>query len=61
MTAHWGIEDPAGFEGPEEAQRRLFYRVYMGLDNRIKLFSRACLSTLSIHSRFSAALMRSGA
>jgi len=39
ITAHWGVEDPAGFEGPEEAQRRLFHRVFSILDNRIKLFT----------------------
>ena len=39
MTAHWGVEDPAAFEGPEEAQRALFRRVYDELENRIKIFT----------------------
>ena len=39
MTAHWGVEDPAAFEGPEEAQRALFRRVYVELERRIELFA----------------------
>ena len=39
VTAHWGIEDPAAFQGPEEKQRDLFFRVYLGLENRIKIFT----------------------
>jgi len=32
MTALWGVEDPAAFEGPEEQQRALFRRVYFELE-----------------------------
>lgn len=39
MTAHWGVEDPVGFEGSDEARARLFQRVYFELDNRIKIFT----------------------
>jgi protein-tyrosine-phosphatase len=39
MTAHWGVEDPAAFVGPEAGQRDLFRRVYFVLDNRIKIFA----------------------
>ena len=39
MTAHWGVEDPAAFAGPPDAQRRLFTRIYFELENRIKLFA----------------------
>ena len=46
MTAHWGVEDPAGFEGSREEQRRLFYRVYLGLDNRIKQFTSLPLNSI---------------
>jgi arsenate reductase len=39
ITAHWGVEDPAAFEGPDEEQRRLFHRVYLELSRRIDLFT----------------------
>src|SRR5262245_9087528 len=39
MTAHWGVEDPAAFEGPAEAQRRILLRVYFELESRIKIFT----------------------
>jgi protein-tyrosine-phosphatase len=39
MTAHWGVEDPAAFEGSIEKQREVFKRVYLELDARIKIFS----------------------
>jgi len=46
MTAHWGVEDPAAFEGPEDKQRDLFKRVYLELDNRIKIFTSLPLGKL---------------
>ena len=39
MTAHWGVEDPAGYVGPEEKQEALFMKVYVELETRIKLFT----------------------
>jgi hypothetical protein len=39
MTAHWGVEDPAAFVGSTEAQLRVFQRVYMELDSRIRIFA----------------------
>ena len=36
MTAHWGIEDPAGVEGP--GQRQAFIQAYHQLQRRISLF-----------------------
>jgi len=36
MTAHWGIEDPAKVEGPEQAEA--FQRALHYLSNRISLF-----------------------
>ena len=36
MTAHWGIEDPAGMEG--DGQREAFQRALHYLHNRIALF-----------------------
>jgi arsenate reductase len=38
MTAHWGIDDPAAFEGTREGQLRAFNRALRELDARIKLF-----------------------
>jgi protein-tyrosine-phosphatase len=46
MTAHWGVEDPAAFEGPEDKQRELFRRVYFLLDNRLKIFTSLPLEKL---------------
>jgi len=37
-TAHWGVEDPAALEGPEDKQREIFCRVYLELERRIDLF-----------------------
>jgi len=38
MTAHWGVEDPAGFVGPEEKKRELFRATFLTLSRRIELF-----------------------
>ena len=46
MTAHWGVEDPATFDGPEDKQRELFKQVYFVLDNRIKIFTSLPLEKL---------------
>jgi arsenate reductase len=46
MTAHWGVEDPAAFVGPPEAQRRLFTRIYFQLETRIKIFTSLRLDDL---------------
>jgi len=39
MTAHWGVEDPAAFEGSEDQRLRLFRRIYLELERRIALFT----------------------
>jgi protein-tyrosine-phosphatase len=46
MTAHWGVEDPAAFAGPEDKQRWLFRRVYLELDRRIDLFTNLPVESL---------------
>jgi arsenate reductase len=46
MTAHWGVTDPAAFAGPVEEQRRLFRRVYLEIENRIRIFASLPLSSL---------------
>jgi protein-tyrosine-phosphatase len=57
MTAHWGVEDPAAFVGPEEKQRELFRNVLVQLSRRIELF--LCLplekiDRLSLQARITA-------
>ena len=39
MTAHWGVEDPVAFAGPEAKRPDAFKRAYLELDNRIKIFA----------------------
>lgn len=46
MTAHWGVEDPAAFEGPEEPQRRVFRRACNQLERRIELFTSLSIESL---------------
>jgi len=46
MTAHWGVEDPVAFAGPEDQQRWLFRRVYLELDRRIESFTNLPVETL---------------
>ena len=46
LTAHWGVEDPAAYQGPENRQRRLFQRVYLELERRIDLFTNLSFESL---------------
>jgi len=46
ITAHWGIADPAAFEGTDDEKRRFFFRVYRELENRIKIFTSLDLEAL---------------
>lgn len=39
MTAHWGVEDPAEFDGPEDKTLQYFKSVYLQLESRIKIFT----------------------
>jgi arsenate reductase len=43
-TAHWGVEDPAAFQGTEDAQCAKFYEVALILRRRIEQFLRLPLS-----------------
>ena len=36
MTAHWGLADPAGFEGPRDEQHAIFSRTYEELHRCIE-------------------------
>jgi protein-tyrosine-phosphatase len=54
VTAHWGVADPAAFEGSEDERRRIFERTYMNLLHRIELFTRlpiGSLDRLSLEAR----------
>jgi arsenate reductase len=46
VTAHWGLEDPAAFDGPPEEQRWVFRRAYQVLERRIELFTSLSLESL---------------
>ncbi|MGH0035636.1 MAG: arsenate reductase ArsC [Myxococcota bacterium] len=46
LTAHWGVEDPAAFLGDPEATRRFFRRIYLELEQRIKIFVSLPLESL---------------
>lgn len=37
MTAHWGFEDPAAAQGPDEAKRKVFEKVFIEIARRIEL------------------------
>ena len=38
MTAHWGFEDPAAFEGNDDEKRKVFSKVYRQIMNRVSQF-----------------------
>jgi arsenate reductase len=46
MTAHWGIADPAAFEGTDDEKERAFNIAFRELDNRIKIFTSLRLEAL---------------
>ena len=46
MTAHWGAPDPAAFVGPEDKTLQVFKRIYLELENRIKIFTSLRLEAL---------------
>jgi arsenate reductase len=38
MSAHWGFQDPAAFEGADEDKLRLFRTAYHQIANRLRVF-----------------------
>jgi protein-tyrosine-phosphatase len=46
ISAHWGVDDPAGFDGPDDAKRKRFFDVYQHLTHRIRLFLSLPLTAL---------------
>ena len=39
LKAHWGVEDPARFEGTDEEKDRFFARIYAQLASRIRILT----------------------
>ena len=46
MTAHWGIADPAAFEGSDEEKERAFQLAFRELSARIAIFTSLRLEAL---------------
>jgi arsenate reductase (thioredoxin) len=38
MTAHWGFEDPAAFQGSDEEKRHFFEKIFRQIMSRVQLF-----------------------
>ena len=38
ITAHWGFEDPAAFQGSDDAKRKVFNEVFRQIMNRVSQF-----------------------
>jgi arsenate reductase len=53
MTAHWGVEDPAAFEGTEAEKRAFFLKVFRMLQNRILVFASLPVASLDKQSLLS--------
>lgn len=50
VSAHWGVQDPAAFEGSDEEKRKAFLKIFHQLRSRIQLFAALPLSTLDRNS-----------
>lgn len=50
VTAHWGVPDPAAFEGDDAARRNAFRMAYRRLETRIRLFLALPISGLDDQS-----------
>lgn len=50
MTAHWGVPDPAAFDGPDEQKTRRFLDAAMVLRRRIELLLSLPLHQLEVPS-----------
>jgi arsenate reductase (thioredoxin) len=46
MTAHWGVADPAAFQGTDEQQARVFWDTALILKRRIELLLALPLASL---------------
>jgi arsenate reductase len=50
VTAHWGVEDPAAVQGPDDEKRKAFLKAFTALSARINLLLALPLEKLSRHS-----------
>ena len=50
MTAHWGVEDPAAFEGTDAEKHAFFLKVFRMLQNRISVFAALPIASLDRQS-----------
>ena len=46
MTAHWGFEDPAAFQGSDDEKRHKFAKIFKQIMNRVQLFVNLPLNVL---------------
>jgi arsenate reductase len=46
LTAHWGFEDPAAFDGSDDEKRQVFDKVFRQITNRVTQFVNLPLSLL---------------
>ena len=46
IVAHWGVDDPAAFVGPEPARERFFHSVALTLYRRLQIFTALPLEQL---------------
>lgn len=46
ISAHWGFEDPAAFEGTDEEKHKLFLKIFHQIRSRIQIFSALPFGTL---------------
>jgi arsenate reductase len=54
MTAHWGVEDPAGVQGTDTEKWLAFRKAFRELENRIRIFTSlkvAALDRLALQRR----------
>lgn len=46
MSAHWGFEDPAAFEGTDEQKEKFFFNIFQQIRSRIYAFASLPVETL---------------
>jgi len=51
VTAHWGVEDPAAFDGPADAERARFERIHDQLAKKVEALVALDLEALDAEER----------
>jgi arsenate reductase len=54
VIVHWGVEDPEAFTGPAAKREQWLKRIYLEVENRVKIFaalSRESLSAMALRAR----------